>query len=495
MGRKYAKGKRAIAECQRSGQKMLYRDLVEDGHIPGLLVHPDWWEPKHPQEIPPRVDDPIALERPAPEISVPTGSGDPESPGDACATSPDTENYLPSTTLQNVTAGEYYVRVQTAVRFDIGECVFVQRDDDTWFVSKAASDSQTPTYSIPISTAYSGGAASAGNDVYVGESGEGVPVPPPEPEVQVLALTTQDGTSGRPVLFSGTALDSWTTSDFVGAGSIGDFPAIVYSPGLTQWAAGGTGGNNSLYSSVDDGDTWTERTPGHHGGATRLTRGAWNGTTYVMAARGGVDTSTDGTTWTRRSIAGETSTQFNDVCWDGTRFLLVGDGQAMYTSTDGITWSAAATLPTGFLGANVTAVMSNGTRWWIGDSNGALFYSDDSAANWSTTELSLGDPVTGIAYNGTTLVAVGDRFSFGVSSDSGDTYSSETLQLDADAVATDVIYETTLGAFIIVGNGNAADTAFIMTSTDASAWTIQVNGTQKKILSICGKTTRGRNIP
>lgn len=78
MSRKYARGRNAVAECQRSGQKMKYRDLVEDGHVPGLLVHPDWWEPKHPQEIPVTVDDPIALHRPAPEISIEPGYGDPE---------------------------------------------------------------------------------------------------------------------------------------------------------------------------------------------------------------------------------------------------------------------------------------------------------------------------------------------------------------------------------------------------------------------------------
>ena len=78
MSRKYARGRNAVAECQRSGQKMRYRDLVEDGHVPGLLVHPDWWEPKHPQEIPVEIDDPIALYRPAPEISIEPGYGDPE---------------------------------------------------------------------------------------------------------------------------------------------------------------------------------------------------------------------------------------------------------------------------------------------------------------------------------------------------------------------------------------------------------------------------------
>ena len=78
MSKQYAKGRNAVAECQRSGQKMRYRDLVEDGHIEGLLVHPDWWEPKHPQEIPVSVTDPVALYRPAPEISIPSGYGDPE---------------------------------------------------------------------------------------------------------------------------------------------------------------------------------------------------------------------------------------------------------------------------------------------------------------------------------------------------------------------------------------------------------------------------------
>ena len=57
---------------------MLYRDLVEDGHIPGLLVHPDWWEPKHPQEIPVEVDDPVALYRPSPEISIEPDYGNPD---------------------------------------------------------------------------------------------------------------------------------------------------------------------------------------------------------------------------------------------------------------------------------------------------------------------------------------------------------------------------------------------------------------------------------
>lgn len=70
MGR-YAKGKRAFGECQRSGKRVPYHQLVEDGHIDGLLVAPDWWEPRHPQEIPVRLDDPVGLVRVAPESKPP----------------------------------------------------------------------------------------------------------------------------------------------------------------------------------------------------------------------------------------------------------------------------------------------------------------------------------------------------------------------------------------------------------------------------------------
>ncbi len=61
-------GKGQIGICQRSGQKMKRADMVEDGQVRGLLVHPDWWEPYHPQLVPPPMRaDGIAKQRPAPD--------------------------------------------------------------------------------------------------------------------------------------------------------------------------------------------------------------------------------------------------------------------------------------------------------------------------------------------------------------------------------------------------------------------------------------------
>lgn len=68
MANKFARGNRAYAFSQRSGKKAPYRRLVRDGQT-GLLVTPEEYEPRHPQETPvKRVDDAIALRRPMPEL-------------------------------------------------------------------------------------------------------------------------------------------------------------------------------------------------------------------------------------------------------------------------------------------------------------------------------------------------------------------------------------------------------------------------------------------
>lgn len=64
---RYARGKHAVGECQRSGKKLPYKDMVRDGYYPNLMVAPEWYEAPHPQEHLPAVHDPVALHRPAPE--------------------------------------------------------------------------------------------------------------------------------------------------------------------------------------------------------------------------------------------------------------------------------------------------------------------------------------------------------------------------------------------------------------------------------------------
>lgn len=67
MARKYARGEEAWGECGRCAGKFLLRALVFDGYYPNMRVCTDCFEMKHPQENLRRIDDPVALWRPAPE--------------------------------------------------------------------------------------------------------------------------------------------------------------------------------------------------------------------------------------------------------------------------------------------------------------------------------------------------------------------------------------------------------------------------------------------
>lgn len=151
---------------------MRYRDLVEDGHVPGLLVHPDWWEPRHPQETPVDVTDAVALHRPAPEISIPDGYGDPENlDGGTTPTMPNGGATVTGTLSQALSGGETQIVVNTALTYPIGEWLLIELDGGgTYFVSRITTEARFPAFTIPFTTPFVG-AAAIGNNFYVGLDG------------------------------------------------------------------------------------------------------------------------------------------------------------------------------------------------------------------------------------------------------------------------------------------------------------------------------------
>ena len=69
----YAKGRKAVGVCARSGRKMLLSDMVPDGYKKGLMVDPAWRDTAHPAEKPVKTEEGIALKKPAPDIDDDTG--------------------------------------------------------------------------------------------------------------------------------------------------------------------------------------------------------------------------------------------------------------------------------------------------------------------------------------------------------------------------------------------------------------------------------------
>ena len=69
----FAKGKNAVARCQRSGDKIPYKDLVEDGYVAGLMVSKEWRDTAHPAERPVRTKEGIALRKPSVDVDAEEG--------------------------------------------------------------------------------------------------------------------------------------------------------------------------------------------------------------------------------------------------------------------------------------------------------------------------------------------------------------------------------------------------------------------------------------
>ena len=74
MSNRFAAGKRAIAECDRCGQRFKLKQLKKlmiKGKMVNIKVCPECWEPSHPQLMlgmyP--VEDPQALREPRPDFS------------------------------------------------------------------------------------------------------------------------------------------------------------------------------------------------------------------------------------------------------------------------------------------------------------------------------------------------------------------------------------------------------------------------------------------
>lgn len=186
---------------------------------------------------------------------------------------------------------------------------------------------------------------------------------------------------------------------------------------LTLRVSDGRGGLSMLTQTItvsDPARSFTQRTSGTTNNLNTL---ATNGAVVVAAGDGGViRSSTDGITWTTRSVTEFASNMyFHASAWDGSKFILVGEDYnftvsawvgLVYTSPDGATWTQCYRGTTG--SKQLYGVASSGSRAVAVGNNGAVLVSNDGIS-WSTGTVSgiTTQTLDGIAWNGSVFALVG----------------------------------------------------------------------------------------
>ncbi|GAB3790912.1 hypothetical protein GCM10028818_61640 [Spirosoma horti] len=120
---------------------------------------------------------------------------------------------------------------------------------------------------------------------------------------------------------------TWTKQN---SGTVQPLQTIAYGGGTFVAA-----GRNGILITSTDGITWTKRVSG----ATNMFTGVvYGGKQFVAVGVGFLITSPDGITWTTRKLPGLYSLGGVTVGPNGL-FVAVGDGYSVLTSTDGIIWT------------------------------------------------------------------------------------------------------------------------------------------------------------
>lgn len=218
-------------------------------------------------------------------------------------------------------------------------------------------------------------------------------------------------------------------------------------------------GGSAMYKSLD-GVTWNALTS-----PTTTAVAAQIGLGYFLVSdtTGNIYRSSDLATWTADNIT-TGGTSINAIAASGTLAVAVGNGGKIFTSTDAINWTAAASSGTA---ENLYGVALSPTGLWLAvGAHGTILTSIDGANNWIAQSYGT-DTLRAVAaqQNGTlfSYVAVGDNGSVWQTSDSNGvslwTYRSTGLVGNFYAITASSVQ------FLAVGDGGAA-----YSSTDGTSF-------------------------
>jgi len=248
------------------------------------------------------------------------------------------------------------------------------------------------------------------------------------------------------------AQDSGTTTDFYGVGAK-----------ASSFAAVGAGG--AIYTSADNGGTWTPRTSGTS--SLLLNFASGSGMWVAVGDLGTIATSVGGATWAVRSTP--TNAMLRGIAYGdaGDVFVAVGAAGTILRSTDGnaSNWTQVASGTA----ENLQGVNHVGDLFIATGENSVLLTSSDGAS-WTARTSNASGWLLDAAYGNGTYVAVGIGARI-VTSPDGATWTRQTNNLPS---STDNLYRVTFGngQFVAVGQAGV-----IWGSPDGVNWTAENSGT------------------
>ncbi len=181
--------------------------------------------------------------------------------------------------------------------------------------------------------------------------------------------------------------------------------------------------------------------------------------------------------WTAGAATG--ANDLRGLNWTSS-FIAVGAAGAMFSSPDGVTWTA---LNSGVAG-NLNAVVNNGAYVAAGD-GGTILYSLDTTT-WTAQTSGTVNNLYALARNGVQVVAVGAKGTI-ITSNDGKTWTAAANNAGTVNDLYGVTFAPT-GIWIAVG---AAGT--LLTSTDGSTWKAVTSGTARDLKAVAYGTSSATN--